>query len=216
MKVMSAVGAALLASILAVAEGQAASSTDDVGAALNIAAAEFGQTLPPVGYVRFCASHAQECKPYSVVERMVPARLAMTPQRWTLLYQVNTYVNSQIRPVTDQELYGEAEHWTIPTRAGDCEDYLLLKKRKLEELGFPARSLRITVVLQEKGEGHAVLTVTSDEGDYVLDNRRNDILLWNDTEYTFLKRQSADDPKRWVALHQAPLGAAESTAVARQ
>ncbi len=129
-----------------------------------------------------------------------PNRLAMEPGRWNLLYQVNTYVNGKVTPVSDQDLYGEPEHWAYPTDAGDCEDYLLLKKRYLEGLGFPPEALLITVVLDEKKEGHAVLTVTTDGGDFVLDNRRNEILRWSDTHYTFLKRQSPGDPRQWVAL----------------
>ena len=88
------------------------------------------------------------------------------------------------------------EYWTFPTDAGDCEDYLLLKKRYLEGLGFPAEALLITVVLDENNQGHAVLTVTGDKGDFVLDNRRNEILRWSDTRYRYLKRQSAGDPTR--------------------
>ena len=129
-----------------------------------------------------------------------PNRLAMPPERWNLLYQVNNFVNGTIIPVSDQDLYGEPEHWAYPTDAGDCEDYLLLKKRYLEGLGFPPESLLITVVLDEKKEGHAVLTVTTANGDFILDNRRNDILRWSDAEYVFLKRQSPRDPRQWVAL----------------
>src|SRR5262249_4949697 len=113
---------------------------------------------------------------------------------------VNNYVNGKITPVSDQELYGKPEYWTYPTDAGDCEDYLLLKKRYLEKLGFPSQVLRITVVLDEHKQGHAVLTVTTDTGDWVLDNRRNDIRRWNDTGYQFLKHQSAQNPMDWVAL----------------
>jgi predicted transglutaminase-like cysteine proteinase len=58
----------------------------------------------------------------------------------------------------------------------------------------------ITVVLDEKNEGHAVLTVATDAGDYVLDNRNNDVVRWNDTKYKFLKRQSRRNPLNWVAL----------------
>jgi predicted transglutaminase-like cysteine proteinase len=124
----------------------------------------------------------------------------MSPDRWNLLYQVNAYVNGKIAPVSDQEQYGQPEYWVYPTDAGDCEDYVLLKKRKLEDLGFPASSLLITVVLDEKTEGHAVLTVATDQGDYVLDNRRDEVLRWSDTAYTYLKRQSSADPKVWMAL----------------
>ena len=128
------------------------------------------------------------------------AHLTLSPERWNLVYQVNSFVNGKIAPMSDEELYGKPEYWTLPTDAGDCEDYLLLKKHYLQGLGFPSEALLITVVLDEKAQGHAVLMVTTDKGDFVLDNRRNDVLRWNDTGYTFLKRQSAEDPKQWVSL----------------
>jgi predicted transglutaminase-like cysteine proteinase len=159
-------------------------------------AAEFGKSLPPVGFVKFCAANPGECKQ---VGRRVK-RVSTTPKNWALVAAVNTQVNSSIAPVSDEELYGQAEFWTYPVDAGDCEDYLLLKKRELERLGFDAGSLLITVVLDEKNEGHAVLTVAMEQGDYILDNRRNDIMLWSETGYTFLKRQSQQDPRAWIAL----------------
>jgi predicted transglutaminase-like cysteine proteinase len=164
-------------------------------------AQEFGPTLPPIGYVKFCAVSPEECKGKLSDSG---SRFALTPQRWQELYQVNTLVNAKVRPVSDQELYGQPELWALPNDAGDCEDYLLLKKKYLENIGFPPSALRITVVLDERQEGHAVLTVAALEGDFVLDNRRNDILRWNATGYTFLKRQSHDNPKRWVALIEKP------------
>jgi len=45
-----------------------------------------------------------------------------------------------------------------------------------------------------------VLTVTTDKGDYVLDNEREDILPWSETGYHFVKRQSQFDPNVWVSL----------------
>jgi predicted transglutaminase-like cysteine proteinase len=205
MKIKTAVGAALL---LAAIHTNAALATGNIASEKNsdtgLFTAEYGETLPPVGYVNFCATHKAECASYSFGSQLAASRLGMTPDRWNMLYQVNSYVNGKIKPVSDQDLYGEAERWTYPVSAGDCEDYLLLKKRELEALNIPAQNLRITVVLDEQNQGHAVLTVTTDEGDYILDNRRNDILLWNDTNYTFLKRQSAKDPRRWVALLKKP------------
>ena len=159
---------------------------------------EFGKTLPPIGYVQFCATNQDECK----TKGGKTDKLSMTPARWNLLYQVNTYVNHKIAPVSDQDLYGEPERWAYPTDAGDCEDYVLLKKRFLQGLGFAVDALLITVVLDENGDGHAVLSVTTDGGDFVLDNRRNDVLRWNETNYKFLKRQSQSDPLQWVALEK--------------
>lgn len=201
MKIKSAVGAALLVSVFHSPNSFAAGSgATDIAAPPAFFAKEFGDTLPPIGYVKFCAANPAECVSYSFSEKLASARIKMNPTRWNQLYQVNASVNRKIAPVTDQELYGVAENWTYPATAGDCEDYLLLKKRELEAMGFPPKALRITVVLQEKGEGHAVLTVTSNEGDYVLDNRRNEIMLWTDTNYTFLKRQADNDPRHWVSL----------------
>jgi predicted transglutaminase-like cysteine proteinase len=217
MNIKTAVGAALLATALHTLPALATVQANlDQSADNAVFAPEYGETLPPVGYVKFCAENARECKSYSMGERLSSSTLAMSPDRWNMIYQVNTYVNGKIKPVSDQELYGEAERWAYPTAAGDCEDYLLLKKRQLEAMNIPAQSLRITVVLDENNQGHAILTVTTDEGDYVLDNRRNDILLWNDTKYTFLKRQSARDPRRWVALLKKPASAAPSVASAKK
>lgn len=180
-------------SITAVAD---AASKPSAGQTRLLSAIEFGNTLPPIGYVKFCETSPEECLP----KGGKTFQLTMSPERWNSIHAINTYVNTQIAPVSDQELYGEPEHWAYPTSAGDCEDYLLLKKRLLENLGFAPEALLITVVLDEKGEGHAVLTVATDSGDFVLDNRRNTVLQWSDTNYKFLKRQSRADPLQWVAL----------------
>ncbi|MFO1090292.1 MAG: transglutaminase-like cysteine peptidase [Hyphomicrobiales bacterium] len=156
----------------------------------------YGQALPPVGFVDFCTRHASDCRPLGGTN----FQLQMTDERWELMNQVNSFVNGNIKPATDQEIYHKPEYWEYPQKAGDCEDYVLLKKRYLEGLGFPAEALLITVVLDESGEGHAVLMVKTDRGDLVLDNRRDNILLWSDTRYDYLKRQSQDDPQIWVAL----------------
>ena len=52
----------------------------------------------------------------------------------------------------------------------------------------------------DRGEGHAVLTVITDEGDYILDNQKKDILIWSDTGYHFIKRQSQSNANVWVSL----------------
>jgi predicted transglutaminase-like cysteine proteinase len=202
MNIKTAVGAALLGIFWSssMASAYDTASKAPVGQSKRYFASEFGKTLPPVGYVQFCATNPEECKPKGGRK----FKLAMSPERWNLIYQVNTYVNGKIAPVSDQDLYGEPERWVYPTDAGDCEDYLLLKKRYLEGLGFPPEALLITVVLDEKTEGHAVLTVTTDGGDFILDNRRNDVLRWSDVNYTFLKRQSHSDPAQWMALVKQP------------
>jgi predicted transglutaminase-like cysteine proteinase len=158
-----------------------------------------GKTLPPIGYVEFCGRGGAECK-FSGGNAQI---LSITSENWDQVQQVNRLVNTKIRPATDMELYGVPDYWTIPTKAGDCEDYVLLKKKYLVELGFQPEDLLITVVLDENREGHAVLTVVSNKGDFILDNRRQEILRWDQTGYIFLKRQSQEQANKWVSLQKS-------------
>ncbi|MGI9371651.1 MAG: transglutaminase-like cysteine peptidase, partial [Hyphomicrobiales bacterium] len=58
----------------------------------------------------------------------------------------------------------------------------------------------ITVVLDHEKLGHAVLTVVTDRGEFVLDNQHTKILPWMTTGYQFVKRQAQIHPAMWVAL----------------
>ena len=163
-------------------------------------ATTYGKTLPPIGYVEFCGRGEDECKFASGKVETI----AGSSENWDQIFQVNHYVNTKIRPATDMELYGVPDYWTYPVDAGDCEDYVLLKKRYLQGLGFNPDVLLITVVLDENHEGHAVLTIPTPTGDYVLDNRRKEILRWDQTGYTFLKRQSQVQSNQWLSLQSTP------------
>ena len=134
------------------------------------------------------------------------SRLELTPDKLGELETINRYVNTSITPASDTELYGVREYWALPTNRGDCEDYALLKRQKLIESGFPKSALLITVVKEQNGDGHSVLTVKTDRGDYVLDNLNNQVRLWNKTNYRFVKRQSQENQNVWVAI--APSDAA--------
>lgn len=156
----------------------------------------YGQTLPPTGYVEFCRRYAKECQPQLSRNR----RVSLTPDHWKQLTTVNEYVNAQIRPVTDAERHGVPEYWDFPVREGDCEDFVLLKRQYLISMGWPSQALLVTVVLDENGDGHAVLTAVTDRGEYILDNQRPAVEPWRAVPYRFLKRQSAGDPLTWVSL----------------
>jgi predicted transglutaminase-like cysteine proteinase len=97
--------------------------------------------------------------------------------------------------------WGVLERWSYPDDGkGDCEDYVLLKRRMLMQAGWPREALLITVVRDKRGDGHAVLTVKTDKGDFILDNQEEQVLLWSETGYRFVKRQSQSNPNHWVAL----------------
>jgi predicted transglutaminase-like cysteine proteinase len=155
-----------------------------------------GNAAPPIGHYEFCKANPGECA-YAGGDA---GPLILTEDRWKTILKINYTINTTIKPMTDMELYGVEEKWAIPTTAGDCEDFALLKRKELIATGFSPSDMLMTVVLQPNGEGHAVLTVRTDHGDFILDNMRNKVMLWSDTEYTYLKRQSADDPSRWVKI----------------
>jgi predicted transglutaminase-like cysteine proteinase len=119
---------------------------------------------------------------------------------WQQLLTVNNHVNQSVIPVTDQQLYQVAEYWTYPNGYGDCEDYVLAKRRDLINAGWPASALLISVVRQADGEGHAVLMVRTDRGDLILDNQVGTIDLWYATPYKFIKRQSQAHSGQWVDM----------------
>ena len=58
----------------------------------------------------------------------------------------------------------------------------------------------MTVVLDRHGEGHAILTVKTDHGDFILDNLDDEVRAWDGAGYTYLKRQAQDDPNIWLDL----------------
>ncbi len=153
-------------------------------------------TSQPIGHYEFCQLNKSEC---SIRTREAgPAKL--TEHGWGLLRDINASVNAAIAPMTDKDIYGREEVWASPVDAGDCEDFVLLKRRQLMDAGFVAADLLITVVRKPDGEGHAVLTVRTTEGDYVMDNLEDEVRPWFDTSYTFLKRQASFDTGRWVTI----------------
>jgi predicted transglutaminase-like cysteine proteinase len=157
----------------------------------------YGDTLPPIGYVTFCQLHQLDCRP----KGPFADRIQLTVGKFGELEEVNDQVNKTVVPMTDLEHYGKVDWWAYPVdNKGDCEDYVLEKRRRLVARGWPESALLITVVRDENNEGHAVLTVRTDEGDLILDNKRSEIVSWADTPYTFIKEQSQRNPLVWVSL----------------
>jgi predicted transglutaminase-like cysteine proteinase len=155
------------------------------------------QTTPPIGWVQFCVEYNPECN----TKPSTPRDIVLSTRAWTDLMRVNRWVNANIWPITDQDHWGVVERWNYPDDGyGDCEDYVLEKRRMLMEAGWPRSALLITVVRDQHGDGHAVLTVETNKGEFILDNQRNDVLLWSQTGYRFVKRQSQSDPNVWVSL----------------
>jgi predicted transglutaminase-like cysteine proteinase len=167
-------------------------------------------TSAPIGWDEFCAEYAPECDTATSAARDV----VLSTRAWTELNRLNIAVNTKIKPMTDMDHWGVVERWNYPDDGyGDCEDYALEKRKLLMQAGWPREALLMTVVRDQNGNGHAVLTVKTDRGEYILDNQTSDILLWSETGYRFVKRQSQSDPNIWVSLGEPP--AAPATASSR-
>jgi predicted transglutaminase-like cysteine proteinase len=145
------------------------------------------RTSQPIGHYKFCLSLPAEC----AVKSPVRGKAQVTETGWNVIREVNADVNARVEPMTDDELYGRDEVWAYPGEAGDCEDYVLLKRKQLLARGFAEADLLITVVRKYDGTGHAVLTVSTTEGDFVLDNLDPAVRRWSETPYHYIKRQSA-------------------------
>lgn len=186
----------LLASVAGLTMGAAAAFGQTAGAGLEaMAMSTAGGARPPIGHVRFCNRNPEEC-----LKRGEGSVIELDKTRWVELLEINHQVNTSVAPVTDLEFYRTEEFWTLPDNFGDCEDYVLLKRRTLIEKGWPSGALLITVVFDENNDGHAILIARTDRGDFVLDNKIQTIRPWYATPYRFVKRQSEHDPRHWVSI----------------
>lgn len=156
-----------------------------------------GATSQPIGHYDFCKIHIAECSirsPGSIPE-------LMTGKLLHEISTVNRSVNTRVKPMSDVDNYGKEEWWAYPDNGfGDCEDYALEKQRELTAAGVAIANLLMTVVRKPDGEGHAVLTVRTDKGDFILDNLTDKVRPWNQTSYRYLKRQASDNTGHWVSI----------------
>ena len=156
-----------------------------------------GYAFAPPAFETFCAREALLCS-----TRGSDEVVELTKARKSELTKVNASVNRRIGERSDLQTAGRADDWRVPTRNGDCEDFAILKKSELMELGWPASALLLTVAWSG-GEGHTVLTVRTSDGDLVLDNRTSAIRDWSKTPYRYFARQSQFDGRSWERIGDA-------------
>jgi predicted transglutaminase-like cysteine proteinase len=166
------------------------------------------ETNTPIGWVQFCETYISEC----ATRRAEPRDIVLDNKAWNYLVRVNKRANDNIKPMTDMDHYGMIQWWRYPDDgAGACHSYALLKRRMLMQAGWPRTALLMTIVHETNGEGHAVLTVRTDRGEFILDNLSEKILLWSETPYSYYKRQSQANPNVWVLLDDPRMVAAKSS-----
>lgn len=153
---------------------------------LNLPVTEIRDNFRP--YQDFCSRNPGECNLSG------QATIKLTPKKLKQLREVNTVVNREINLVFDNELYQKEEFWTYPsTGYGDCEDIALEKRSRLVQLGFPRGSLRIGLGYHKNLlVAHAVLTVETQQGTFVLDSLYDQVKIWYQTPYNFETRERTD------------------------
>lgn len=153
---------------------------------------EYGFTLAPLAFVKFCMGHDRECE----------ATLSANPDREFSLSEleaVNRRVNDAIAPrrkPTDPL----STSWSLEPSSGDCNDYAVTKRSRLIAAGWPSEKLRLAVVVTPAGQGHLVLVVRMPQGDMVLDNLSERVRPWQASGYDWVSMQSGENPRFWVAV----------------
>jgi predicted transglutaminase-like cysteine proteinase len=151
--------------------------------------------LAPYAFAPFCDRNPTECQ----VSGPAVETIELTGKRLRELIQVNRSVNKAVLGVRDLDRFNQVDVWDFPRDGmGDCEDYVILKRHQLRELGWPSSVLLITVVLDPNGEGHAVLAVRTSRGTLILDNQDGRLLAPRETRHFFVKHQSPGNPRAWI------------------
>lgn len=148
------------------------------------------QTRAPIAFRVFCIQNPSQCAPAG------EAQVDLDGPTFDMLQLVNLRVNGSIRPSREP-----GDRWQINVAVGDCEDFALTKRAQLIAAGLPVGALRIAVGRTRQGEGHAVLVVRTDKGDFVLDNRFNSVRPLSLARMTWTA-MSTSNPLQWTTIRQ--------------
>lgn len=142
-------------------------------------------TLPP-GY------NDGVCNTSHLCQRVEIAIIPMAAAVDDMLRQVNSDENRSVVAAPD---IGNPIYWRIAD-SGDCKTYAVAKLRDLVDHGLPRGALHLAILRTETGDGHAVLTVDTSRGTYVLDNRYPEPAPWATLPYSLWTREGT--PGTWA------------------
>lgn len=119
----------------------------------------------PMGYNLYCLRHIDECPSRG------PHIVRLTPALRALIVRVQYQVNSEIIPRRE-----DVDVWQADVRYGDCDDFVMTKRRRLIKAGIPPTAMGISV-FKVHGVNHVTLLVHTTGGIFELDNLRRDVLV---------------------------------------
>ena len=157
-----------------------------------------GPINPPRQILEFVARNpefADRAAKSKKIQRLVyDEKLAQTLDR------INREGN-KIKWTSDRQVWGVDEIWDFPCLSNgelydDCDGIAIWKMNELMNAGISASVLLLSKGYTETNEGHLVLVVTTDKGDFVLDNRFPDVKRADDLiafGYLFQYRPASGD-----------------------
>lgn len=153
-------------------------------------AAHDGTSYPegyfPPGFATFCQENYDLCQ---LRESAAPLKMSEWKEK---LEELSARINKQIT-YTSEEIDG----WTINPRNGDCDDYTVTKQDELVKMGVDPSNLRAAYVLTVDEVSHVFLVVTTDEGEFVLDNMTDEVYNLDRAMLLKLSIQDSIDPTIW-------------------
>ncbi|WP_439603109.1 transglutaminase-like cysteine peptidase [Devosia sp.] len=150
------------------------------------ATAEAAGVKVPLGFRMMCLKTPEECLGGGA------SHVEATAEVMATLKRVNSHVNRAITPEA-----GGPVIWRVGVSAGDCDEYAATKRNLLIRAGIPPSAIRFAYV-KARGEGHAIVVVKTDRGDFVLDNLHRSVRPLAQTGYRIISMSGAD-PKAWSA-----------------
>jgi predicted transglutaminase-like cysteine proteinase len=151
-----------------------------------------GTVSQPLGAELFCYQHANEC----TEQRSATQEVKMTPELWSQLLSVQHEINGKFKPTREVRFA-----WDYSSNGtGNCVQFALEKRRALIRRGLPPGALQLATAVIPANIGHLVLVIDTDEGDWVLDNLRSDVVRWEQLPYRWIARQQGASMEDWVAV----------------
>lgn len=152
-----------------------------------------GSAPAPAGLRQFCTRKPARCTPAKEEVRIFLDRHADELQR--IHHEVNLAIEPRARPSQ-----GPVPPWDDEARFGDCNDFALTKRSRLLDLGYASSALLLAIAFLPTGEGHLVLVVVTDQGDFVLDNLRLSIVRWDKLPYRWVRRSTPKNILHWQGI----------------
>ena len=152
-------------------------------------------SLAPLAFVKFCQRTPRRCSPNEEVHHII-----LDDAHKSEFNRVKREVNRDIALWAGVP----TEVWDDEGTSAVCYEYALTTRTRLLELSYPAGALLLAVAIVANGEGHLVLVIVTDRGDYVLDNLQPALIRWDELPYNWIMRSSPSNPQHWRTILPFP------------